>query len=251
MHWDPTANGRSMDVSKTARHHAYPEGLHHASPPPVGVQISWKKEGYSLAFPDSWDSCQEPADSYLPVSIACRGTQCRIFRLTKPRGLSAGPASHYPQQPSRSEQADARWQGLDNAGFDEVPLGSPPLRAPLADSNGGAPQLEKVAHSLRAFSKGNGGAAQDAAAKEALQLRAENAILKQRLAAVESVSLSQAGLVFPTGCCSPVTDQCANTCCHRLALCCATQELRNTRVCACLPCAAIGVIRVLCPQSKI
>lgn len=149
------------------------------------------------------------------------------FRLTKPRGLSAGPASHYPQQPSRSEQADARWQGLDNVGFDEVPLGSPPLRVPQADSNGGPPQLEKVAHSLRAFSKGNGGAAKDAAAKEASQLRAENAILKQRLAAVESVSRSQAELAFPTGCCGPVIDRGANTCCHRLALCYAIQELQH------------------------
>ena len=150
-----------------------------------------KKEGF-LAFPDSWDSCQEPAGSYLQLSKACRGTECNIAVLTRPCGLSAGPASHYPQQPLRSEQADARWQGLDNGGFDEVPLGSPPLRAPQADSNGGPPQLEKVAHSLRAFSKGDGGAAQDAAAKEASQLHAENATLKQRLAAVESVSLSPA-----------------------------------------------------------
>lgn len=125
----------------------------------------------------------------MQLSTACRGTECNNSVLTKPCGLSAGPASHYPQQPLRPEQADARWQGLDNGGFDEVPLGSPPLRAPQADSNGGPPQLEKVAHSLRAFSKGTGGAAQGDAAKEASQLRTENATLKQRLAAVESVSL--------------------------------------------------------------
>ena len=98
----------------------------------------------------------------------------------------AGSTSHYPQQVVRSEPEVARWHGSDSGGFDEVPLGSPPLKAASADSNGGPPHLEKVAHSLRAYSKAEAGP-QDIAATEASQLRTENASLKQRLSAIENV----------------------------------------------------------------
>ncbi len=65
-------------------------------------------------------------------------------------------------------------------------LGSPPLKPASADSNGGPPQLEKVAHSLRAYSKAEG-KPEGTAGREASQLRTENASLKQRLSAVENV----------------------------------------------------------------
>lgn len=86
----------------------------------------------------------------------------------------------------RSELAVSSWQGSDNGGFDEVPLGSPPLKAASADSNGGPPHLEKVAHSLRAYSKAED-KPEATAGREASQLRIENASLKQRLSAIENV----------------------------------------------------------------
>lgn len=75
-------------------------------------------------------------------------------------------------------------QGPDSEGFDDVPLGSPPLKHPGQPPSGGmAPSLERVAASLASH---NGGG--DAASKEqARQLQAENARLRQRLAAVENV----------------------------------------------------------------
>ena len=67
-----------------------------------------------------------------------------------------------------------------------MPLGSPPLKTTSADRNGRPPHLDKVVHSLRAYSKAEAGP-QDTAAAEAFQLRTENASLKQRLSAIENV----------------------------------------------------------------
>lgn len=67
-----------------------------------------------------------------------------------------------------------------------MPLGSPPLKPASADSNGGPPHLDKVVHSLKAYSRAEGGP-QDTVAREASQLRSENASLKQRLSAIENV----------------------------------------------------------------
>ena len=120
----------------------------------------------------------------LVTSLSLRGKPATYSCQWLPRG--AGSTSHYPQQVIRSEPALPRWQGSDSGGFDEVPLGSPPLKPASADSNGGPPHLEKVVHSLKAYSKAEGGP-QDTAAREASQLRAENASLKQRLSAVENV----------------------------------------------------------------
>ena len=80
----------------------------------------------------------------------------------------------------------AQWHASDNGGFDEVPLGSPPLKPVSADSNGGPPHLEKVAHSLMAYSKADQGP-RNIDAREATLLRAENSSLKQRLSAIENV----------------------------------------------------------------
>ena len=101
-----------------------------------------------------------------------------LFRVLDNTCFAAGGTSHYPQLSEQAQQSIAGWQGLDNGGFDEVPLGSPPLKPGKAVSNGVAPHLDKVASSLRAYSD----------ADEDTKLHTENASLKQRLAAIESVS---------------------------------------------------------------
>ena len=90
-----------------------------------------------------------------------------------------------------SDPAVVQWHASDNGGFDEVPLGSPPLKPVSADSNGGPPHLEKVAHSLMAYSKADQGP-QNINAREATLLRAENTSLKQRLSAIKNVRPSDA-----------------------------------------------------------
>ena len=126
----------------------------------------------------------------LGIMLAMKQVLAILRHRANPPGqwatCGAGVTSHYPQQALRSELAVARWQGSDNGGFDEVELGSPPLKPASAGSNGGPPHLEKVAHSLRAYSKAEG-KPEDTAGREASQLRNENASLKQRLSAIENV----------------------------------------------------------------
>ena len=113
------------------------------------------------------------------------------FQSTEYKCFAAGGNSHYPQLSEQAQQSSPGWQGLDNGGFDEVPLGSPPLKPGKAVSNGTAPHLDKVASSLRAYSE----------ADEATKLHTENASLKQRLAAIENVSASvQAHSVHQSSC---------------------------------------------------
>ena len=80
--------------------------------------------------------------------------------------------------------SEAALQGQDTEGFDEVPLGSPPLKQPGQQPSGVVPSLEKVAMSLLSHNAG-----ETAGKQQARQLQEENARLRQRLAAVENVRI--------------------------------------------------------------
>jgi hypothetical protein len=98
--------------------------------------------------------------------------------------------------------------GIDSGGFSDVPLGSPPQRVSQNMSNGNSlkPSLDQVARSLANFGgqASEGGYTETRLAME--QLRAENARLKQRLQAVEDVSLWA-----PPACVLPVLESRWNT----------------------------------------
>ena len=135
------------------------------------------------------DSSLHPRN--IPLLVPAFGKRCMADRsLSQTSGyrswgqayrcITAGGTSHYPQLSEQAQQSTSGWQALDNGAFDEVSLGSPPLKPGKAISNGGVPHLDKVASSLRAYSE----------ADKAAKLHTENAELKQRLAAIESVSAS-------------------------------------------------------------
>ena len=88
-----------------------------------------------------------------------------------------------------TEEGAVQWHGLDSGGFSDVPLGSPPQRTSqnMSQNNGVNPHLEQVAQSL--VHLGGPNSAKHGRSSKLHQLQSENASLKERLKAVENVSL--------------------------------------------------------------
>jgi hypothetical protein len=145
----------------------------------------------------SWASSRR---SPRKVGLAWKPQACLSAKSVSSRPCN-GPGS---LESALSASIRAGWEGAepagnggsallerDSGGFDEVSLGSPPDKP--AQMRSMPPSLAAVAKTLISHE----GAEAGSAAAEARQLRAENARLKQRLAAVENVNIPCSPCAIP------------------------------------------------------